>query len=253
MADRLAVMNEGRIEQVGTPREVYEEPASAYVADFLGVSNLLDAQAIGEIPTAGAGSGSGTSSCSPPAVTPRPGGRSRWWCAPSGCVWRPPGRPARTGCRGRSNASSTPAPSPSSWSPSTAGAPIRCMLANDGVGSSFDRGAPVSVYLPCEALRVLRTETTETQRGGKRSIPVVSAQATTNPEARACQGRFANRRITDPTARNLPRRSLLRLPSCGNGASPGWRSLWPAWRRRGVCWPGRSGPGSGPPARRCRA
>ncbi|MBA3617916.1 MAG: TOBE domain-containing protein, partial [Rubrobacteraceae bacterium] len=38
------------------------------------------------------------------------------------------------------------------------GAPIRCMLANDGVGSSFDRGAPVSVHLPCEALRVLRTE-----------------------------------------------------------------------------------------------
>jgi hypothetical protein len=37
------------------------------------------------------------------------------------------------------------------------GAPIRCMLANDGAGSSFDRGAPVSVYQPCEALRVLRT------------------------------------------------------------------------------------------------
>src|SRR3712207_2488904 len=47
MADRLAVMNEGRIEQVGSPREVYEEPATAYVADFLGVSNLLDAQATG--------------------------------------------------------------------------------------------------------------------------------------------------------------------------------------------------------------
>src|SRR5215203_248200 len=47
MADRLAVMNEGRIEQVGSPREVYEEPASVYVADFLGVSNMLDAQAMG--------------------------------------------------------------------------------------------------------------------------------------------------------------------------------------------------------------
>jgi hypothetical protein len=38
------------------------------------------------------------------------------------------------------------------------GTPIRCMLANDGANSAFDRGAPVSVYLPCEALRVLRTE-----------------------------------------------------------------------------------------------
>jgi len=48
MADRLAVMNGGRIEQVGSPREVYEEPASAYVADFLGVSNVLDAEAFGK-------------------------------------------------------------------------------------------------------------------------------------------------------------------------------------------------------------
>jgi hypothetical protein len=38
------------------------------------------------------------------------------------------------------------------------GTPIRCMLANDGAVSSFDRGTRVSVYLPCEALRVLRTE-----------------------------------------------------------------------------------------------
>ncbi len=42
MSDRLAVMDAGRIEQCGTPREVYEQPASAYVADFLGVTNLLD-------------------------------------------------------------------------------------------------------------------------------------------------------------------------------------------------------------------
>jgi spermidine/putrescine transport system ATP-binding protein len=43
MSDRLAVMNEGEIEQIGTPKETYEEPASAYVADFLGVANLLPA------------------------------------------------------------------------------------------------------------------------------------------------------------------------------------------------------------------
>src|SRR4026208_1507621 len=47
MSDRLAVMLNGRIEQVGPPREVYEEPSTAYVADFLGVSNLLDAIAYG--------------------------------------------------------------------------------------------------------------------------------------------------------------------------------------------------------------
>ena len=43
MSDRLAVMNLGEIEQIGTPKETYEEPASAYVADFLGVANLLPA------------------------------------------------------------------------------------------------------------------------------------------------------------------------------------------------------------------
>jgi spermidine/putrescine transport system ATP-binding protein len=45
MSDRLAVMSSGRVEQVGTPSEIYEEPATAYVADFLGVSNLMDARA----------------------------------------------------------------------------------------------------------------------------------------------------------------------------------------------------------------
>jgi len=41
MADRIAVMNHGRIEQLGTPTELYETPATAYVAGFLGVSNLI--------------------------------------------------------------------------------------------------------------------------------------------------------------------------------------------------------------------
>ena len=42
MSDRLAVMNAGRIVQLGTPRTIYEEPADTYVADFLGVSNLME-------------------------------------------------------------------------------------------------------------------------------------------------------------------------------------------------------------------
>ena len=42
MSDRLAVFNEGRIEQVGTPAEVYERPANVFVAGFVGVSNVLE-------------------------------------------------------------------------------------------------------------------------------------------------------------------------------------------------------------------
>ena len=45
MSDRIAVMNAGRIEQLGTPREVYEQPRTRFVADFIGTSNLLTTQA----------------------------------------------------------------------------------------------------------------------------------------------------------------------------------------------------------------
>jgi putative spermidine/putrescine transport system ATP-binding protein len=42
MSDRLAVFNEGRIEQVGAPADVYEHPQTAFVAGFVGVSNILE-------------------------------------------------------------------------------------------------------------------------------------------------------------------------------------------------------------------
>jgi putative spermidine/putrescine transport system ATP-binding protein len=42
MSDRLAVFNDGRIEQVGSPDEVYERPATEFVAGFVGVSNVLE-------------------------------------------------------------------------------------------------------------------------------------------------------------------------------------------------------------------
>jgi len=41
MSDRIAVFNQGKIEQVGTPAEIYEHPATAFVAGFVGVSNLV--------------------------------------------------------------------------------------------------------------------------------------------------------------------------------------------------------------------
>src|SRR5206468_74442 len=45
MSDRLAVMNAGQIEQVGSPAEVYEQPSSSFVAGFVGVSNTLSGEA----------------------------------------------------------------------------------------------------------------------------------------------------------------------------------------------------------------
>jgi len=42
MSDRLAVFNEGRIEQLGAPADVYERPATEFVAGFIGVSNVIE-------------------------------------------------------------------------------------------------------------------------------------------------------------------------------------------------------------------
>ena len=47
MADRIVVMNQGHIEQVGTPREIYETPATPFAADFIGKINVLPAVAEG--------------------------------------------------------------------------------------------------------------------------------------------------------------------------------------------------------------
>ena len=41
MSDRIAVMNEGMLQQCGTPEEIYERPANAFVAGFIGISNLI--------------------------------------------------------------------------------------------------------------------------------------------------------------------------------------------------------------------
>jgi iron(III) transport system ATP-binding protein len=42
MADRVVVMDQGRIAQVGTPQQIYSSPASAFVADFIGTMNFMD-------------------------------------------------------------------------------------------------------------------------------------------------------------------------------------------------------------------
>jgi spermidine/putrescine transport system ATP-binding protein len=177
MADRLAVMSEGRVEQVGTPREVYEKPASAYVADFLGVSNLLDAEAVGETSDGRCrvrvggfemlASHGNTASRGSIKVVVRPE-RVRVEAPQKFGENRLPGKIERVVYAGAISQLVVTL---------DRGEQIQCMLANDGVGMSFDRGAPVSVYLPCEALRVLRTEATDTQEESGAS-PAVSARAT---------------------------------------------------------------------------
>ena len=60
MSDRIAVFNKGRIEQIGRPAVIYEHPATAFVAGFVGVSNILSGAAAAAVPGA------------PPAFSIRP-------------------------------------------------------------------------------------------------------------------------------------------------------------------------------------
>ena len=46
MSDQIAVLAEGRVEQVGPPREIYTAPATTYVAGFLGAANIFDAEVL---------------------------------------------------------------------------------------------------------------------------------------------------------------------------------------------------------------
>jgi spermidine/putrescine transport system ATP-binding protein len=51
MADRIAVMSDGRIEQLGTPTEIYKHPATRFVADFIGDSNFFTVSVAGDVAT----------------------------------------------------------------------------------------------------------------------------------------------------------------------------------------------------------
>ena len=61
VSDRIALMNTGRLEQVGSPAEIYRHPASRFAAEFMGTTNLLDAALVGR-------SGGGTISLRPEAL-----------------------------------------------------------------------------------------------------------------------------------------------------------------------------------------
>jgi spermidine/putrescine transport system ATP-binding protein len=155
MSDRLAVMAGGRIVQVGSPSEVYEEPADAYVADFLGVSNLMWAQAsgadgngrcrvrIGDFDLE-VGRGA-TSAMGEVRVTIRP---ERVRLAPSGESGenRLPGMVDRAVYLGSTTQLIVRL---------AHGDTVQAMIPNDGGGTPFAQGTPVTVILPADALRVL--------------------------------------------------------------------------------------------------
>jgi spermidine/putrescine transport system ATP-binding protein len=155
MSDRLAVMSNGRIEQVGPPKEVYEEPATAYVADFLGVSNLMAASVelgaangrcrlrLGTFVLEAAQGAVGASG--EVKITIRP---ERVELDPHGTQGenRLPGMVERLVYMGNSTQLIVRTAN---------GDVVQALFQNRGDGLGFEQGAPVSIYLPADALRVL--------------------------------------------------------------------------------------------------
>ena len=156
MSDRLAVMSEGTIEQVGTPQEVYDEPSSLYVADFLGVSNTMPGVAIGANGAGGcrvrlgdfqllAGSGD-VRAQGDVVVVVRPE-RVRLSDESSAVDNSVPGTVERVVYVGATSQVMVRLPFEQS---------LQVMVANQGRSQQLAAGQRVSVHIPPDALRVLR-------------------------------------------------------------------------------------------------
>jgi spermidine/putrescine transport system ATP-binding protein len=166
MSDRLAVMTGGHFAQIGTPRVLYEEPADAYVADFLGVSNLMDAEVV-RSGIAAADSASSPSAGRPCSL------RIGDFEIEAGCgsvdslgAVRLAIRPERVQLEefGLTGQNRVPAmverlvflgAATQVFVRLAPGALLQALVHNDGQALPYAQGTPVCVQLPADALRVL--------------------------------------------------------------------------------------------------
>jgi spermidine/putrescine transport system ATP-binding protein len=155
MSDRLAVMRDGKIVQVGAPSDVYEGPADTYVADFLGVSNLMAVDIVERGPGSRCQARLGET-----VLTVEHGGQD----APdrSHAVIRP--ERVKIEEFGSPGPNRVPAmverlvylgSSTQIFLRLAAGADLQVVLQNDGTPTGFGQGTPVHAFLAPDALRVL--------------------------------------------------------------------------------------------------
>ncbi|HEY5251786.1 MAG TPA: ABC transporter ATP-binding protein [Acidimicrobiales bacterium] len=156
MSDRLAVMETGKVAQVGTPVDVYEEPADAYVADFLGVSNLMDAHAdgqdaggacrirLGEFDLSAERGMTGCTGAVKVAIRPE---RVQIEPYESSGLNRVPAMVERLVFLGSSTQILLRL---------AHGVQVQALMQNEGGPPSYQQGNAVQAYLPADALRVLR-------------------------------------------------------------------------------------------------
>ena len=149
MSDRLAVMNAGKIVQIGTPRVVYEEPADTYVADFLGAANLMEisVESVGVLRLGDFALSSerceADAGAAHAVIRPE---RVRIEAHGSAGDNRVPAMVERVVFLGSATQVMLRlAP----------GVPLQALIQNDGSRPDLAQGTPVHAYLPPDALRVL--------------------------------------------------------------------------------------------------
>jgi spermidine/putrescine transport system ATP-binding protein len=155
MSDRIAVMSAGQVMQVGTPTELYEEPRSEYVADFLGLSNLLagDARPAGDgacLITAGSFELRATRG----AVDAR--GPVRAVIRPERVDLEPYGSGGENRVPGMVERVIFVGPVTQVIARLATGATLQATVLNHGDDLPYAQGSAVTVHVPPDALRVLR-------------------------------------------------------------------------------------------------
>ncbi len=154
MSDRVAVMSDGRIEQIGTPAEVYEDPSTVFVADFLGVSNLMDAEATGspgDVCTVRVGEFTMRAGCGD--VKAR--GPVKIVARPERVLLLEPGSSQENCLPGMVERTVYVGSSVQVMVRLATGGSVQSSIANMGSTGTYQQGTPVSVHVPAEALRVL--------------------------------------------------------------------------------------------------
>src|SRR4051812_32838963 len=154
MSNRLVVMDGGRIMQLGSPEEVYREPLTEFVADFLGVANLLDVECVadtGSIRTIRYGEFTLDAQV-PPGHEAGPG---RAVIRPECVELAEAGLPGSNRLPGMVDRTVFLGSTPQVMVRLPHGGLMQSLITNTAGSDSFAVGQPVTVCLPSEALRVL--------------------------------------------------------------------------------------------------
>ena len=154
MSDRIAVMHDGRVEQVAEPETVYEEPSTTFVADFLGTSNVIDAVA-STAPGGGCQVQVGDYALTATRGFVETRGDTKIAIRPERVVLAPHGESGPNRLAGMvervvylGNANQVIVRLPT-------GDQVQALVQNDGDPLAYQQGDPISTHLPAEALRVL--------------------------------------------------------------------------------------------------